>query len=249
MSDIRIFLIILFLMSHKANASEWTWQDFKREVTSPLYEPAKPVTQWGGAAALTVIIFEDQLSDGIEEETYENRPLGDASAVGDVAGQLVPNVLYAGGMALHGYISEDQVSYRRANSMAKGSAYAVGLSTLLKYTVQQKRPNSNKRTSFPSGHTTSATAFAAVVVCEHGWNWAGISATLLASMSGYSRLNDHQHYFHDVIAGAVIGTAYGIGISSLNMGITASSSAKSTTSTFLPIIGEDKYGIAWFGTY
>lgn len=246
MSALRVSMAILtfFLTSNMVFAEDWTWSDFKREASSPLRDPAKPVTIWGGAAALTVTVFEDQLADGIEEDTYEDRPLGDFSVVGDMAGQLIPNVLYAGGMALHNYYYGDADSRRRAISMTKGSAYAVALSSILKYTIRQPRPNGDNRHSFPSGHTTSASAFAAVVVCEHGWGFAGVSATILATLSGYSRLNDNQHYFHDVLAGAVIGTTYGIGIASLNKGSSTQTSA--SKSTFIPILGEGKYGIAWF---
>ncbi len=245
LAPIIIALAIFFLHSN-AHAAEWTWQDFKQEVTSPLREPARPITVWGGAIATTFLLFEDQLADGIENDTYEDKPLGSASVIGDLAGQLVPNALYAVGMAIDGYWNDDPISYRRANSMTKGTAYAVGLSTLLKYTVREPRPIGTKRTSFPSGHTTSATAFAAVVVSEHGWNTAGIGATLLASLSAYSRINDHAHYLHDVLFGAVIGTAYGTGIAHLNKN---KIDENKNHSLFMPVIKGSEYGLAWHKSY
>ena len=67
------------------------------------------------------------------------------------------------------------------------------------------------KSSFPSGHATTAFAFAGVIAAEHGWVY-GTPAMLLAAFVGYSRINDNQHRTHDVIAGATIGltSAYGI---------------------------------------
>jgi membrane-associated phospholipid phosphatase len=82
---------------------------------------------------------------------------------------------------------------------------------VLKYSVRQERPDSTQRNSFPSGHTTTAFAFAAVVGEEHGWRW-GVPAYALATLVGWSRMNDNKHYLHDVLAGATIGTSVGLGV-------------------------------------
>jgi hypothetical protein len=46
----------------------------------------------------------------------------------------------------------------------------------------------------------------------------------LAGFVAYSRMNDNQHWLHDVLAGATIGTSYGVGISEINGGGGSSSS-------------------------
>ncbi len=63
--------------------------------------------------------------------------------------------------------------------------------------------------SFPSGHATVAFAFASVVSARSsGWIIPTASYTL-ASLVAYSRVNDHQHFPSDVVAGGLIGTVVG----------------------------------------
>lgn len=103
-------------------------------------------------------------------------------------------------------------AYHHAEIMFLASAYAAGSATILKYSVREPRPyNGSVRTSFPSGHTTMAFAFASVVGAEHGWLWA-VPAYAMATVTGIARINDNMHYLHDVTAGATIGIAYGLGL-------------------------------------
>jgi membrane-associated phospholipid phosphatase len=59
--------------------------------------------------------------------------------------------------------------------------------------------------SFPSGHTTVAFALAASLSEEIHAGWA--TALLYAGATGtaWSRLNDHRHWFSDVLGGAAVG--------------------------------------------
>jgi hypothetical protein len=84
---------------------------------------------------------------------------------------------------------------------------ALGTSLILceglKYTVREKRPDSNERDSFPSGHVTAAFAVATAESAFHPrqaplW-YAG------ATLIGWSRLRLNRHYTQDVIAGAALG--------------------------------------------
>ena len=38
-----------------------------------------------------------------------------------------------------------------------------------------------------------------------------MGALSLAALTAFSRMNDNQHYIHDVVAGATIGTVFGLG--------------------------------------
>ncbi|MFI5617624.1 phosphatase PAP2 family protein [Streptomyces sp. NPDC051567] len=60
-------------------------------------------------------------------------------------------------------------------------------------------------TSFPSGHSASAFAFATAVGCELPWTAAPLS--LLAATVAYSRVHTGVHYPADVAAGSVLGVA------------------------------------------
>jgi len=62
--------------------------------------------------------------------------------------------------------------------------------------------------SFPSGHTSSSFAAAAVIFC--GDRRIGIFALVAAAVLAFSRLYLYVHYPSDIIAGMIIGAAVGI---------------------------------------
>jgi membrane-associated phospholipid phosphatase len=70
--------------------------------------------------------------------------------------------------------------------------------------------------SFPSGHTTTAFAFASTVTREtqfwwpHGAWYVGTVFYGGASLVGLSRIYNNQHWASDVMAGAAIGTIVGL---------------------------------------
>jgi len=70
--------------------------------------------------------------------------------------------------------------------------------------------------SFPSGHSTAAFAFAAIVTAEttHWWpggKWIVGPATYgMATLSGVSRIYNYKHWPSDVITGGAIGTLVGL---------------------------------------
>lgn len=67
--------------------------------------------------------------------------------------------------------------------------------------------------SFPSGHTMSS--FAAAAVIMHMNRKLGVAAYVLASLIAFSRLYLYVHFPTDIIAGAVIGTAIGFAVCAL----------------------------------
>lgn len=77
--------------------------------------------------------------------------------------------------------------------------------------------NDNYR-SFPSGHTTSAFAFAATVASETQRWWPGtrwVIGPILyggATLTGLSRIYNDAHWASDVMAGAALGTFTGVKI-------------------------------------
>ncbi|MCQ2959948.1 MAG: phosphatase PAP2 family protein [Bacteroidales bacterium] len=85
-------------------------------------------------------------------------------------------------------------------------AYAsmVVMTEGLKYTVSEKRPDSNKCNSFPSGHTATAFTGAELVRLEYG-NIYGSVAYVVATTVGAMRVYNDRHWIHDVVAGAGIG--------------------------------------------
>lgn len=203
----------LSLLTHSF-AWGWGYQDFKDEAASPFTTNARYALIGGTALTVGLLIFQKQVVHPFDEQTVRNKPLGDASYYGDLMGQLIPNALYIGGMAIASRF-DNPLALERALGMFKATAYSSAVTTVLKYTIREPRPNNNAvRNSFPSGHTTTMFSFAGFVAAEHGWGWGGVSL-LLATFTGYSRINDNAHRLHDVTAGATIGWVYGWGISQL----------------------------------
>lgn len=182
-----------------------------RDLESPFMTPAKWTLLGGTGLTLAVLATDDSVASPFEKSTVQHKPLGKASKYGDLAGQLVPNALYAGGMWIASHYGSALGGYR-AEMMFTATLYAALVSTVLKYTIREPRPyNSQVRNSFPSGHSTTAFAFAGIVAAEHGWYY-GVPAMGLATFVAYSRINDHQHHLQDVVAGATIGLSCALGI-------------------------------------
>ena len=125
-------------------------------------------------------------------------------------GQLVPNVIYTSCMYGTYYLGKNNPRHlTNAAVMLKATVYAAITTLALKHTVRQQRPNGRAYNSFPSGHATTAFTFATVISARHGW-YAGVPAYLLASLVGYQRISSKAHYFHDVLAGAMLGITFGL---------------------------------------
>ena len=113
--------------------------------------------------------------------------------------------------------------HRRAPMTALTVAVAFGLgslaATVIKVLVDRDRPTTGAlielptTASFPSGHATTAFAAAvalALLVPRTGW-WA----IPLAAVIAYSRVFLGVHYWSDVVAGALIGTAVAVWVVSV----------------------------------
>jgi len=193
------------------------WSTTGEEFVSPVTTDAKYVFYSG--SLLTVIFTFDAIEDSwghkVQSDTIEDKPLGRTSIIGDLAGQMIPNAIYAAtAYGLGKWF--DNLSYtKKSVHMVKSTVYAALFTSILKYTIREPRPNSDNREAFPSGHTTTAFAFASVVGTEHEWYWA-LPAYGLATMTAFSRINDNAHQLHDVLAGAVVGTSYGLSIHYMN---------------------------------
>lgn len=224
-------------------AFAWGLGDFQKELISPAKDKtARTILYVGTGLTLAAMIFEEEL-DRSQDKIVDKKPLGDFSLYGDAAGRLVPNIAYVLGQSIASWSGNDKGS-RRAMEMFKASAYAASVTTVLKYSIREPRPNEHKdRNSFPSGHSSTVFAFAGYVMAEHGWEW-GVPAMALATLTGVGRINDNRHRTHDVLAGATIGLAYAYGIASLSAGAQTVSQYQ-----FVPIYDEETKGILATYTY
>jgi len=108
-----------------------------------------------------------------------------------------------------------------------------GILTLsLKGIINRPRPDGAPY-SFPSGHTSTSFATAAVIYRHFGWKW-GLPAAAAATYVGLSRLQENKHYLSDVIAGAVLGGYVGYKVAGRPSG--------NKSLSIVPMAG-DMYGI------
>lgn len=205
--------IVLLMLTIPSLAS--AVKSVSEETICPLTTNAKYVLYTGLAVTAGLTLYRSEIVKPFQAKQIRNAPLGDSSVYGDILGQLVPNILYAGGMGIAAYYG-NELAGERSMGMVKATSYAALTTTLLKYSIRSPRPyNDNIRNSFPSGHTTTAFAFSGYVAKEHGWGW-GAPALLMSSFVGFSRINDNRHWLNDVVAGATIGWVYGWGMAALD---------------------------------
>uniref|UniRef100_UPI0040482C40 phosphatase PAP2 family protein n=1 Tax=Mariniflexile sp. TaxID=1979402 RepID=UPI0040482C40 len=90
---------------------------------------------------------------------------------------------------------------------AKSQGTTLGLTYILKYTINKPRPDgATDGHAFPSGHTAEAFAGASFLQRRYGWKY-GIPAYAVASYVAYSRLEglNDRHDGWDILAGIVVG--------------------------------------------
>lgn len=194
-------------------SEENIFEKYYRDLYSPFVNPQSLSIFAGGTfATLTLLATAKDFEDHILENVSSNRPLGNFSQFGDLAGQLIPNILYVGYFGTSYLFTKDPESKFRAELMFRATLAATSMSTVLKLVVREPRPGvADELTSFPSGHSTSIFAFATTLAAMHGPYWGG-GAFALATFVAFSRMNDNRHRLHDVVAGATIGSMYGLSV-------------------------------------
>ncbi len=144
------------------------------------------------------------------------RPFGDVYAFGTIG------AFYIAGSAAH-----DPEARAVGIDGVGASLLAAGMiSPALKLALGRSRPSQTEEassfhpfsghSSFPSGHTTESFALASVISGHTRSPRLKIAAYGIASLVGYSRVNDDAHFASDVLAGALIGTAVGRAVVRIN---------------------------------
>lgn len=118
--------------------------------------------------------------------------------IGDVMLGIIPLTAY--GTSLYLNDKEGTMQFYKTTGTTLASTY------LLKYAVQEERPDHSDNESFPSAHTAITFASATFIHKRYGVQYA-IPAYLGAMYTGYSRIHSNKHYTHDVLAGAMLGMA------------------------------------------
>ncbi len=208
-------LLLILTISSLAFSDEYDSKYMLSDLASPVTTKSNLILYSGALLSVASLLYENGSNEDLQKGVSRAKPLGESSKIGDLAGQLIPNAVYTLGM-LGAYELSDDLSFKskslhRAFFMFESTLYAGVATTLLKTVVKEQRPNQADYHSFPSGHSTTAFAFAAVVGLEHEWYYS-VPAYALAGFVAFSRLNDNAHYLHDTIAGATVGLSYAYGI-------------------------------------
>lgn len=123
---------------------------------------------------------------------------------GDYIQVMIPTYALGLTMSEDGYEGAKQFTYSFLSTQAT--------TEILKRLTQRKRPDfkiSDKKNSFPSGHTAAAFSGATFIHKRYGIRKAIIPYTL-ATFVGFSRVYADKHHTTDVLAGAIISSLYSI---------------------------------------
>ncbi len=181
------------------------------DVTSPVTTRALTPFLVGAGLSLTLFALKAEISNPLQESITTHRPLDKWAGLGNWAGQIYPNLIYTG-YALASAALGNERGLLRAEEMVLATAYSGIITNILKVGFREGRPNNPvDKKSMPSGHSTTAFAFAGIIGAEHPL-YVAVPAYALATLTAYARINDNKHYLHDVVAGATIGLSYALGV-------------------------------------
>ena len=156
----------------------------------------------GGAAAGIAHIWDDDLAGQVETSVR----LNDALAPGNTYGSFAVQASIGVGMYGFGRVfGSSPVAIAGADIMRAQLVSQLWVQAL-KFSVQRTRPDRSNDLSFPSGHSASSFATAAVLQHHFGWK-AGIPAYVVAGYVATARVHDNKHYLSDVVFGGAMGIA------------------------------------------
>lgn len=190
------FLVALIICSASVGRADTFWHQLGQTFTEAF--DAEGLMILGIGTAATVVAF---TQDQAVHDAWVNhqRMSSDVSRVGDLWGQGFVEV----GVAAGQLVWDTPNGIADVNGLLSSSAVVYAL----KYSTQRARPDSDTRTSFPSGHTQFSFAMATHLHKAYGLGVA-IPAYGMAVFTGLSRLADDAHWFSDVVAGATLGVFF-----------------------------------------
>lgn len=160
---------------------------------------------YGGSLTLQQTGVDDSIASSLDRpNTIFSKGLGEAfAALGNPGTHFgVASLWY-----LVGQQRQNDDTYELGRTMI--SALTVnGLTVLLGQTATSDRSPNGERGTFPSGHTSSTFTLASVMHQAYG-PWVGAPLYALGGLVATERLDNGEHYFSDVVMGAVMGLVIG----------------------------------------
>ncbi len=190
------------------NAPRWLWEDTKRVYLNPL-NLALLLTA-GGASIAVHQHVDWTFNNKFNESRTCKEAWGDTA---NVLGYPPLHLAIAGAWYLAGYEFKDLKTYNVGKNLLS-ALIITDLSTVaLKAAAADTEGPRGDHFSWPSGHTSSTFAMAAVLDRAYG-HVVGVPMYALAGWVGFERMDDHQHMFSDVIFGAMLGIVVGNSVAS-----------------------------------
>ena len=97
------------------------------------------------------------------------------------------------------------------SDMVRAIILANVVVTPIKFLAQRERPDGSNNLSFPSGHSATAFAMTAVLARRYGAKLA-VPLYVFTAMVPVARIDHGRHFFSDVVAGSIFGTAAGYAV-------------------------------------
>jgi membrane-associated phospholipid phosphatase len=153
-----------------------------------------------GAASLALSPKDEPIALRVNDADTVFMP---GNVIGNGATQIAAGLaVYIGGRMAH----NERVGALGVNLLQAQLVSGV-ITQGIKLATDRTRPDGG-RYSFPSGHTSSAFATAAVLQAHFGWK-VGVPSYALAAYVGSARMATNHHFASDVVFGAGIGIASG----------------------------------------
>jgi hypothetical protein len=168
--------------------------------------PSKTTFTWLGIGAVLASgahPADQQVTNEMTESAGLTRSLHAGASVGGATGQL------GGALATYaiGRLTGNAKITEVGGDLFRAQALTQGITAGIKLAVGRTRPDGTAY-SFPSGHTATSFASAAVLQRQFGWK-VGIPAYGVATYVAASRVQAKRHFLSDVAFGAAIGILVG----------------------------------------
>jgi membrane-associated phospholipid phosphatase len=208
------------------------WTDTKTIAAAPFHWKGKQWLTFTGVVGATalVYVYDDEIYNFFQDNRTSTKDNISKNFIEPWGSGLYSVPLLAGI-----YLTGSKNSRHKNIALTGIKAYVLsgGATFILKHAFHRHRPSDNEPpnpnlwdgpypftsdyTSFPSGHT--ATAFAIASVLAHGYKdklWIVLSSYSVATLVGFSRIYQGEHWASDVLVGAALGTFIGTTLSRVN---------------------------------
>ena len=202
---------------------EWLWKDPVNLLTRPAFWDGEQWKTFGIEAGITGGLL--PLDNTVRDVVHDNKTasLDDGlNTVRTITGAGAYYFAASGAIFGSGLIVQNEKLADSGFLAFESVAYAGGLEEGLKFVTGRKRPNSARNqfqfqgpsgrgfnSSFVSGESTVAFAFASSV--SEVWQnpWVTWPLYMFAGAVGAQRITDNKHWLSDVVGGAFLGEAVG----------------------------------------